>query len=235
MKTIAELYNASDWVFDLDNTLYPAECDLFPQIQTKMNEYVAKFLSLPKDEAREVQKKYYVEYGTTLNGLMIHHEIDPYDYLHHVHDIDYSAIAPNLPLRNAIEKLPARKIVFTNGSKKHAQNAINAMGLEGVFHDIIDIAGTGFIPKPEHKAFEALLKAHDINPQTSIMVEDLSKNLVTAKQIGFATLLVWSSKIWDDEPEGHKPAGQNDIDQNHIDFNTNNLTHFIETVLKAAK
>jgi putative hydrolase of the HAD superfamily len=235
MKSLIDLYGATDWVFDLDNTLYPAECDLFPQIQVKMNDYVAKFLNLPHDEARLVQKKYYVEYGTTLNGLMIHHEIDPHDYLHHVHDIDYSTISPNLPLREAIENLPARKIVFTNGSKKHAQNAIAAMGLDGVFHDIIDIAGTDFTPKPHKKAFVALLAAHNVNPKTSVMVEDLSKNLVTAKEMGFATILVWSNKIWHDEPKGHAPAGQDDALHEHIDFDTNNLTQFIEAVLKAAK
>lgn len=232
MKNLSELYNAKDWVFDLDNTLYPAECDLFPQIQTKMTEYVAKLLSVPKDEARKVQKKYYVEYGTTLNGLMKHHEIDPHEYLHHVHDIDYTAIVPNLALREAISSLPARKIVFTNGSQKHAQNAIKAMGLKGVFHDIIDIAGTNFIPKPSFEAFDALLNAHDIKPAKSIMVEDLSKNLVTAKKMGFTTLLVWSNKIWHDEPDGHAPAGEKDTDHDHIDFNTNNLTQFIEAVIK---
>lgn len=235
MKNLSALYNAKDWVFDLDNTLYPAECDLFPQIQVKMNEYVANFLNLPKDEARAIQKHYYVEYGTTLNGLMKHYEIDPHDYLHHVHDIDYSAIEPNVPLRVALEKLHARKIVFTNGSKRHAENAIAAMGLDGIFHDIIDIAGTNFTPKPHKEAFDALLKMHDIDPHQSVMVEDLSKNLVTAKQLGFATILVWSDKIWHDEPEGHSPAGQNDAQQEHIDFNTNNLTQFIETVIEAAK
>lgn len=235
MKNLSALYNAKDWVFDLDNTLYPAECDLFPQIQVKMNEYVANFLNLPKDEARAIQKHYYVEYGTTLNGLMKHHEIDPHDYLHHVHDIDYSAIEPNVPLRVALENLPARKIVFTNGSKRHAQNAIEAMGLEGIFHDIIDIAGTNFTPKPHKEAFETLLNLHDIDPHQSVMVEDLSKNLVTAKQLGFATILVWSDKIWNDEPKGHAPAGEKDAQQEHIDFNTNNLTQFIETVLEAAK
>ncbi len=232
LKTIQNLRNAENWVFDLDNTLYPAECDLFPQIQVKMNEYVANFLGLPKDKAREIQKKYYVEYGTTLNGLMIHHDVDPHDYLHHVHDIDYSVIIPNLPLRNAIESLDARKIVFTNGSLKHAENAIAAMGLEGVFEDIIDIAGTGFKPKPHSEAFDALMKAHDLIAENSVMVEDLSKNLITAKQLGFTTVLVWSDKDWHDEPDGHKPAGVKDAQHEHIDFDTNDLTAFIETVIK---
>ncbi len=232
MKTLSDLKNAECWVFDLDNTLYPAECDLFPQIQVKMNEYVANFLGLPKDKAREVQKKYYVEYGTTLNGLMKHHEVDPHDYLHHVHDIDYSVILPNLPLRNAVESLNARKIVFTNGSLKHAENAISAMGLNGIFDDIIDIAGTGFIPKPHIEAFNALMNAHNLRPETSVMVEDLSKNLVSAKKLGFATILVWSDRDWHDEPEGHKPAGALDAQHEHIDFDTNDLTAFIETVLQ---
>ena len=229
------LIGAQDWVFDLDNTLYSANSDLFPQIQVKMNEYVADFLNLPKPEARLVQKQYYIEYGTTLNGLMKHHEIDPHHYLHHVHDIDYSRLSPDLQLRSAIEGLGGRKMVFTNGSKKHAENAIAALGLEGLFHDLVDIAATNFIPKPKIEAFEAMIKAHDINPKTSVMVEDLSKNLVTAHKMGFATILVWSDKIWHDEPKGHAPAGEHDIEQDYIDYATNNLSGFLQNVVNAAK
>lgn len=225
------LYNAEDWVFDLDNTLYPAHCDLFPQIQAKMNEYVANFLDLPKDQARAVQKDYYVKYGTTLNGLMTHHDIDPHHYLHHVHDIDYSKISPDALLRNAINALPGRKMVFTNGSRKHAENAVKALGLDGIFHDLVDIAATDFTPKPDIKAFEAMITAHNINPKTSVMVEDLSKNLLTAHKMGFATILVWSDKIWHDEPKGHAPAGQSDSKKEHIHFATNNLGDFLQDVV----
>ncbi len=234
-KNLHKLYAAKDWVFDLDNTLYPQECALFPQIQVKMNRYVADFLGLPLDEARAIQKKYYVEHGTTLNGLMLHHDIDPYDYLHHVHDIDYSILKPDPRLRDAINALPARKTIFTNGSRKHAENALAALGLEGIFHDLIDIAATDFKPKPEKSAFETLIKTHDINPQSAVMVEDLSKNLVTAHEMGFMTLLVWSHHDWDDEPEGHKPAGLEDTQKEHIHFNTDNLGGFIENVIKQGK
>lgn len=230
-----KLFHATDWVFDLDNTLYPPESDLFAQIQVKMNTYVANFLGLPLDKAREVQKKYYVEHGTTLNGLMLHHNIDPHDYLHQVHDIDYSFLENNSELRANIAALPGRKIVFTNGSKQHAESAIKALGLENVFHDLVDIVATDFIPKPQKQAFDALIKAHNIDPNTSVMVEDLSKNLQTAHDMGFATVLVWSDKIWHDEPKGHLPAGPSDLGQAHIHHATNNLSEFLKVVVKSGK
>lgn len=231
-RDMRQLYEASDWVFDLDNTLYPPESDLFSQISTKMNEYVAKFLDLPHDKAREVQKKYYVDHGTTLNGLLIHHDVDAHDYLHHVHDIDYSGLKKDMELREAILALKGRKIIFTNGSFRHAEKAIDALGLNGLFHDILDIAGTNFSPKPQHDAFETLIKTHNIVPQTSVMVEDLSKNLVTAHELGFSTILVWSNKFWHDEPKGHAPAGEADIEGAHIHYATNNLASFIKEVVK---
>lgn len=229
------LIEAKDWVFDLDNTLYPAHSDLFPQIQVRMTEYVADFLKLEKEEARQIQKKYYVEHGTTLNGLMLHHDIDPHHYLHHVHDIDYSRLSDDLRLKTAIESLDGRKIVFTNGSLKHAENAIEAMGLNGVFNEIIDIAATNFIPKPKIEAFETVIKTHNIDTRKAVMVEDLPKNLLTAHQLGFSTILVWSDKIWHDEPKGHAPAGQKDAEQNYIDYSTNNLGEFLSNVVEAAK
>lgn len=230
-----KLYQATDWVFDLDNTLYPPESDLFAQIQVKMNQYVADFLDLPLGLARDVQKKYYVEHGTTLNGLMLNHNIDPHDYLHHVHDIDYSILEENPRLRANLIALPGRKIVFTNGSKQHAENAIKALGLENIFHDIADIVATDFVPKPHESAFGAVIEAHNINPRTSVMVEDLSKNLVTAHDLGFSTVLVWSNKLWHDEPKGHSPAGPNDAQEKHIHFDTNNLSEFLNAVVKAGK
>lgn len=232
MGDLRKLFDAKTWVFDLDNTLYPQECDLFSQIEVKMNEYVASFLKLPKDEARIIQKKYYVEYGTTLNGLMKNHDVDPSHYLHHVHDIDYSSITPNPQLRDAIKALEGDKLVFTNGSKGHAQKALDALGFNGLFSDVIDIAETKFEPKPKREAFDILVKKHGLNTKDSVMVEDLSKNLLTAHDMGFMTVLVWSDKVWDNEPDGHAPAGEGDIEKEHIHFATNNLASFIEQVLK---
>ena len=124
----------TDWVFDLDNTLYPAECDLFAQIDVRMTEFVSRVLDLHPVEARKVQKDYYATYGTTLSGLMQVHQIDPADFLHHVHDIDLSPL-PDLPvLREAIRALPGRKFVYTNGSRHHAERVVEKMQLEHLFH-----------------------------------------------------------------------------------------------------
>lgn len=221
------LANRKTWVFDLDNTLYPAHSDLFPQVQVKMNAYVADYLKLSKEEAHKVQKKYYVEYGTTLNGMMINHNIDPHEFLYHAHDIDYSVLEKEKELLSALEALDARKLVFTNGSRRHAEQALEAMGLSHVFEDIFDIVAAEYTPKPSKKSFESMINKFGINPNESVMVEDLSKNLMTADELGFATLLVWSDKVWHDEPKGHAPAGISETEEPHIHYHTNKLSDFL--------
>ena len=139
--------HVTDWVFDLDNTLYPAECDLFAEIDLRMTTFVSKLLNLPRDEARTIQKHYYATYGTTLSGLMHVNRIEPADFLHYVHDIDLSPL-PDLPdLRTALQALPGRKFVYTNGSRRHAERVTEKMGLAHLFHDSFGIedAETGLV------------------------------------------------------------------------------------------
>ena len=142
----ARFSHVSDWVFDLDNTLYPQHSNLFSQIDVKMTAYVSELLQLPRDEARKLQKELYLEYGTTLSGLMERHSIDPDDFLNKVHDIDYSWLAPNPALGDAIRGLPGRKFIFTNGYRGHAERTARQLGILDHFDDIFDIVAAGLTP-----------------------------------------------------------------------------------------
>ncbi|RUZ32345.1 pyrimidine 5'-nucleotidase, partial [Mesorhizobium sp. M7A.F.Ca.CA.001.04.1.1] len=135
----ARFAHVTDWVFDLDNTLYPHHSNLFSQIDVKMTAYVGELLALPRDDARKLQKELYREYGTTLNGLMTRHGIDPDDFLEKVHDIDYSWLVPDPVLGTAIRQLPGRKFIFTNGDRRHAERTARQLGILDHFDDIFDI------------------------------------------------------------------------------------------------
>jgi putative hydrolase of the HAD superfamily len=233
-RTLADLFGARDWVFDLDNTLYPAECDLFSQIDARMTQFVSQYLALEPDAARALQKHYYKTYGTTLNGLMREHGMQPDVFLDYVHDLDYTPVTPAPRLRAALEALPGRKIVFTNGSIGHARRTLKALDLEhGVFSELFGIAEAQFQPKPRREAFDVLTATHDIDPARAVMVEDLSRNLETAWHLGMATVLVWSWKDWSHEPEGARPAGPDGERESHVDFVTGDLAAFLESVVAA--
>jgi putative hydrolase of the HAD superfamily len=232
-RPLSRLYAAQDWVFDLDNTLYPAECDLFAQIDARMTEFVARYLDLDPGAAKALQKHYYKTYGTTLNGLMREHTMPASAFLDYVHDLDYTPVLEAPALRAAIEALPGRKIVFTNGSRGHAERTLKALGLTDIFHDLFDIEATNYLPKPRREAFDALVDAHVVVPEQSVMVEDLSRNLVTAHEMGFSTVLVWSWKDWSHEPEGARPAGPVAETEDHIHHATDDLTAFLEAVVAA--
>ncbi len=225
------LRQSRDWVFDLDNTLYPPQSDVFSQIDQRMTLYVAQLLGVPPKEARKKQKAWYAEHGTTLSGLMIEHEVVPEHYLDFVHDIDLSALSMDLALRAAIAALPGRKIVFTNGSRGHARRVIAARGLDGIFETIVGIEDTGFAPKPHPKAYHYLLNTVQVNPQRATFIEDMERNLKPAHKLGFVTVLVHSDKDWSHEPEGARPAAAGDR-HDHVHFTTGDLTGFLQQAIK---
>ncbi|WP_291078518.1 pyrimidine 5'-nucleotidase [Hyphomonas sp.] len=226
----------TDWVFDLDNTLYPAECDLFAQIDVRMTEFVSRVLDLHPVEARKVQKDYYATYGTTLSGLMQVHQIDPADFLHHVHDIDLSPL-PDLPvLREAIRALPGRKFVYTNGSRRHAERVVEKMQLEDLFHGSFGIEDADYTPKPHKVSYDRFCDLHAVRPGQAIFFEDLARNLLPAKEMGFTTVLVHSEKDWSHEPVEARPANLQDLlgddGPDHIDYVTGDLAAFLEAALE---
>ncbi|MEL6825567.1 MAG: pyrimidine 5'-nucleotidase [Pseudomonadota bacterium] len=220
------------WVFDLDNTLYPAECDLFAQIDQRMTDFVARFLRLPREEARATQKRYYAEHGTTLNGLMTMHGMEPDEFLAHVHEIDLSPLPKTPDLADAIAALPGRKFVYTNGSRGHARRVTDYMGLGHVFDGSFAIEDSAFTPKPNQASYDAFIAQFEIDPSLAVFFEDLARNLAPAQAMGFATVLVQSDKDWSHEPAAARPAGIGDDLPPHIDYVTRDLTQFIRSIVQ---
>lgn len=222
--------HVTDWVFDLDNTLYPRSVDLFSQIDKRMTAYVARLTGLETGEARKLQKQLYKTHGTTLAGLMDDYAIDPKHYLADVHDIDYSVIDPHPELGEAILQLPGRKHIFTNGDLAHAENTLSALGITGHFDAMFDIVCAGFEPKPLQIAYDRFFDSHGVNPEQSVMFEDLPRNLEVPKKVGMATVLVVPANGSDHGSEAWETAGH---DEPHIDHVTDDLAGFLEQISAA--
>jgi putative hydrolase of the HAD superfamily len=215
------------WVFDLDNTLYPHHLNLWQQVDERIRAFVANFLKISKDDAFKLQKDYYKRYGTTMRGLMAEHGLQPDDYLEYVHQIDHSPLVPNPELGAALERLPGRKLILTNGTRKHAEAVMHRLEIHHHFEDVFDIAAADLDPKPLPQVYERFLKRHDVDPRKSAMFEDLSRNLTVPHALGMITVLV--------VPEGQRVVlreaweleGQ---DAPHVDYVTENIAYFIEKI-----
>ena len=184
------LLRAECWVFDLDNTLYPASADIFTQVDEKMTLFISEYLKLDFEEAGKVRKDYYLEHGTTLAGLMDRHGMDPSDFLDFVHDIDLSSVAPSPDLDQSLSRLPGRKIIFTNGPTDHADRIMGRLAIRHHFDAIFDIVGADYVPKPRPEAYQSLVDRHRLNPTETVMVEDLVRNLAPAAAMGMTTVWV---------------------------------------------
>jgi len=197
----ADLSHVDAWVFDLDNTLYPSHCDLFAQIDVKMTEFVSRTLSLPPLEAKALQRKYYIEHGTTLSGLMTINKIPPEHFLDYVHAIDLAPLDGLPELGTAIAKLPGKRYVFTNGSRKHAENITRKLKIDHLFDDMFDIVAADYAPKPQVAAFDRFFERTGADPQRAAMFEDIAKNLLPAHQRGMTTVLIRAGRHWGAHPE----------------------------------
>jgi len=186
----ADLSHASHWVFDLDNTLYPSNAPVMSQVDRRMTQFVAQLLALPEDEAYQVQKHYWRTYGTTLNGLMANHDVDRKAFLDFVHDIDHAVLDPDYTLAERIRALPGTRLVYTNGSRRHAEKTLDRLGLAGLFDDIFDVEAAGFTPKPHREGFDRFTAQFDVPAAQSVFFEDSVRNLKTAHEMGFTTVLV---------------------------------------------
>lgn len=178
------------WVFDLDNTLYPASCSLFPQIDLRMRQFIADRLGLTLDDAFRLQKRYYREFGTTLRGLMLVHGIEPAVFLDYVHEIDCSVLLPDPRLDAVLARLEGRKLVFTNGSERHAVNVLERLGLARHFEAIFDIRAADYVPKPDPATYQRMVERHRLEARSAAMFEDIHRNLVPAAAIGMTTVWV---------------------------------------------
>jgi putative hydrolase of the HAD superfamily len=215
------------WIFDLDNTLYPAECNLFTQIDQRMSAFIAREMGLDPVEARKVQKQLYYAHGTTLAGLMAEHGVKPEAFLDFVHDIDLAPVPASPELGEALGRLEGRKFIFTNGSKVHAERVAAKLGVLDHFDGIFDIAAGDYIPKPKPESFERFLRfcAHD--DCHAAMFEDLPHNLEAAHAAGLTTVLVHSGYY--DHPS-QRQLKESGTMPDYIHFSTDNLTRFLQAV-----
>ena len=206
------------WVFDLDNTLYPRHCNLFEQIDAKMKTFISEFLAIDVEEAHKIQKLYFHKYGTTLRGLMENHSLLPEEYLSFVHDIDVTRIPPNVDLDNVLFRLPGRKVIFTNGTIKHAKNVLNRIGITHHFEDIFDIVAANYVPKPNRSTYEAFIKKFAIKPSRAIMLEDISQNLIPAHELGMTT-------VWIRPQQGETTTS---VDKKYINYIIDDLVDWLK-------
>ena len=209
------------WVFDLDNTLYPASCRLFDQIDVKMGEFVSRLLNVSYAEAKLLQKQLFYGHGTTLRGLMVEHGVSPDGFLDYVHDIDHSPVLPNPSLDEALHALPGRKLVFTNGTVAHAEKVLDRIGITHHFGDIFDIVHADFIPKPDIGPYRRFVEKTGIEPRSSAMFEDIARNLEAPHALGMTTVLVTS-------PDNHDAAYLNGAEAlPHVHHITGDLGGFL--------
>jgi len=221
-----ELRSTKFWIFDLDNTLYSGNTRVFEQVDKKMTEYISKKLKVDKDQAKKIQKNYFHEYNTTLNGMIKNHKINAHEFLEFVHDININFLQKDPALAKEIEKLDGIKIIFTNGSRKHALNVTKRLGIDQLFDDIFDIVDCDFVPKPLMKPYKKLVQKHKIDPKLCVLVEDIARNLKPAYEMGMKT--VW---IKNNEPWASKFS-----DSNFVNYRTSNLPEFLRKInlLRAA-
>jgi putative hydrolase of the HAD superfamily len=216
------------WVFDLDNTLYPHHVNLWQQVDGRIRDYIAEFLKISHDEAFRLQKDYYKRYGTSMRGMMTEHGMKPDDYLDFVHQIDHSPLEPNPALGAALETLPGRKLILTNGTRKHAGAVMARLGIDSHFEDIFDIHAAELEPKPSALTYDRFLVRHGVDPATAAMFEDLSRNLAVPHALGMTTVLV--------VPEGSREVFREDWelegrDDPHVDHVTDDLAGFLNRLL----
>ncbi|QFU17412.1 pyrimidine 5'-nucleotidase [Microvirga thermotolerans] len=220
------------WIFDLDNTLYPHTSRIWPQVDERITLYISELFGIDGLSARALQKYFYHKYGTTLRALIDEYDVDPYDFLDFAHDIDHTDIALDERLGAAIEKLPGRKLILTNGSRKHAENVARKIGILDHFDDVFDIAAANFVPKPDRRAYESFLEKHAVEPARAAMFEDIAKNLVVPHDLGMTTTLVVPRTADPFREEFEQEA----VRAPHIDHVTDDLAGFLhEQVLPSGR
>ena len=196
------------WLFDLDNTLYSARYDLFPQVERRIGEFVSRELGITREEARLIQKSYFREHGSTMRGMMTEHGTDPHAFLAYVHDIDVSVLPASPGLSAALGDLPGRKFIYTNASADHAVRVMDRLGVTPHFDGIFDIHAADFLPKPRMESFEAMLSRFAVDATRAVLFEDIARNLLPAAQLGMTT-------VWVPGSPDHAAEGS---DGDHIHF-----------------
>ena len=221
-----EFKNLKNFIFDCDGVLYKDLESVFGQVSKRMTEYISKKLNLDLIKAKELQTNYFHKYNTSLNGLMIHHKINPNDFLKYVHEIDLNFLKKDIILREELVKLKTKKFIFTNGSHEHVLNITKHLGISDLFDGSFDITDCDFVPKPAIQPYKKLIKKFNINPEETVFIEDIAKNLEPAKKLGMKTVWLINNEYW----------GKKDSDKKYIDLKIENLSSFLKeiNILKAA-
>src|SRR6201986_4885502 len=230
MTTKRTFDHVDTWVFDLDNTLYPHHVNLWQQVDARIGEFISAYLKISPEQARVIQKDYYLRYGTSMRGMMTEHGVRADDYLAYVHKIDHSPLQPNPAMGAAIAKLPGRKLILTNGSVDHVDGVLARLGLASHFDGVFDIIAAELEPKPAPQTYQKFLRDHAVDPARAALFEDLSRNLVVPHQLGMTTVLV--------VPDGSKEVVREDWelegrDAAHVDHVTDDLTGFLRALVKS--
>ena len=217
MKDLSEI---KFWLFDLDNTLYSGDTKVFDQVDKKMSKFISEKLKVSLEEAKKIQKNYFHEYNTTLNGMIKNHDIDANEFLEFVHDVDLEFLKKDEPLKIEIEKLKGKKIIFTNGSKAHASNVTSRIGIEQLFDGVFDIVDSDFYPKPSMEPYKKIIENYKIVPEYCIFFEDIARNLKPAYELGMKT--VWI--------ENNEPWAAKYSDEEFVNYKTGSLTNFLKEI-----
>jgi putative hydrolase of the HAD superfamily len=215
-----EFQSIKYWLFDLDNTLYSGKTKVFEQVDKKMTQYISQKINISLKEAKEMQKKYFHKYNTTLNGLIKNHKVNANEFLDFVHDINIDFLEKDEQLGAEINKLNGKKIIFTNGSKKHAMNITKKIGVDQYFDDIFDIVDCEFIPKPMIEPYKKLVQKHKVDPNLCVFIEDIARNLKPAYEMGMKTIWI----------ENDEPWAKEFSDSKFINYKTNNLSEFLKKI-----
>ncbi len=224
---LGDFARVETWVFDLDNTLYPHHLNLWHQVDARIRDFIAAFLKVAHEDAFRIQKDFYKRYGTTMRGLMAEHGLDPDEFLDYVHQIDHSPLQPNPALGAALEKLPGRKLILTNGTRRHADAVMRRLDIHGHFEDVFDIVAADLEPKPFPQTYDRFLARHGVDPRRAAMFEDLARNLEVPHALGMITVLVVPEKTREVFREGWELEGR---DAAHVDHVTDDLVAFLEAI-----
>ena len=217
MKNLANIKNI---LFDCDGVLYQDLEAVFGQVSKKMTEYISKKLNIDLKKAKELQTNYFHKYNTSLNGLMIHHDIPPRKFLDYVDDIDLSFLEKDKTLRYELENIKLNKYVFTNGSKEHVKNITTHLGIDDQFDGVFDIVDAEYHPKPEAKAFDLMVQKFKIDPNETLYIEDIAKNLSIGKKRGTITAWLINDEYW----------GKKESEKDYIDYKIENLSLFLKEI-----
>ena len=214
------LNNIKNILFDCDGVLYQDLEAVFGQVSKKMTEYISKKLNIDLIKAKELQTNYFHKYNTSLNGLMIHHDIPPREFLDYVHDIDLSFLEKDKTLRYELENIKLNKYVFTNGSKEHVKNITTHLGIDDQFDGVFDIVDAEYHPKPEAITFDLMVQKFKIDPNETLYIEDIAKNLSIGKERGTITAWLINDEYW----------GKKESEKDYIDYKIENLSLFLKEI-----